>query len=178
TYTYTKVLKITSGTNAAGTSFGTPVNKAFFRPMDNLHIFGSASGKMQHGIWRVIDSYHTTDQTACYVAVQDINAPGGEWYETFASGNPTNSQILIRGINNVNDYEKWCNNRPTLDGRKMVPFWRQVSRRSRTVDSEYLAVYARLMESNEAFREFGDLPMAERNKQDEMEDQKRFVNDF
>jgi len=49
---------------------------------------------------------------------------------------------------------------------------------ARTVDSEYMAVYTRLLESNPAFKEFGDLPMAERNKQDEEAQQREFVNAF
>lgn len=156
--------------------YGVPVNQAFFRPMDTVHIFNSASGLSQHGAWRVVDSVHEANQAYCYVALLNINAAGGEAYDTSPGQNL--ACYMVPGLNNVNDYEKWCYNRPTLDGRKMVPFWRQVSRRTRAVDSEYLLVYARLMESNEAFREFGDLPLAERNKQDEVEEQKRFVNDF
>lgn len=173
TYTYNKVIVVTS-------RYGVPVNQAFFRPMDTLHIFNTASGAgggtLQHGAWRVIDSIHSADQTQCFVAIMDINAPGGEGYD--ASPGQNNAAYMVPGINNVNDYEKWCNNRPTLDPRKMTPFWRQVSRMTRCVDSEYLIVYSRLMESNAAFRAFGDLPMAERNAQDELEEQKRFVNDF
>jgi hypothetical protein len=78
----------------------------------------------------------------------------------------------------VNDFESWCNNRPTLDPRKRVPFWFQTMRRGRQVDSEYKKVFARLMESNEYFRQFGDLDLAERNRQDEEEWQRRWVNSF
>src|SRR6185436_1338102 len=156
--------------------YGTPVNQAFFRPMDTVHIFNTASGVLQHGAWRVIDSIHDSTQQYCYVALQSLNAGSTEQYD--ASPGQALAAYMVPGLNNVQDWETWCNNRPTLDGRKMVPFWRQTDRWTRCVDSEYLIVYSRLMEANAAFREFGDLPLAERNKQDEMERQKRFVNDF
>ena len=170
-----KVIRVESGGNSAGTSYGTPPNQAFFAQMDTIHIFNTANGLNQHGAWRVIYAANDATQTYCYVLVQDINNVG-EPFDTQPGQN--NQCVIVRGLNNVNVYEKWCNNRPTLDPRKMVPFWRQVSRDTRAVDSEYLLVYSKLMESNIAFREFGDLPMAERNKQDELRAQKNFVEEF
>jgi hypothetical protein len=86
--------------------------------------------------------------------------------------------VLLAGGNNVSDWESFCLNRPTIDPRKRVPFWYQTMRRSRAVDSEYKVVFARLMESNEYFRQFGDLPLSERNRQDEEEFQRRWLNSF
>lgn len=156
--------------------FGVPVDANMFNPMNTVHLFNTANGIHQHGQWRVIDAVNDSTMTYCYIYVETMNAGSGEAYDTDPGGN--NACYMIPGVNNVNDYEKWCYNPPTFDPRKMVPFWKQTFRRSRCVDSEYKLVYSRLMESNAAFRAFGDLDLAERNRQDELEENKRFVNDF
>lgn len=150
-----------------------PLDAGFFRSRDALHIFGSSSGITQHGQWKVLAS--ASDSTLTYVDVlmTSQNAGSTEHYDL----TPTTG-VVIMGINNVNDYESWCKNRPTIDPRKRVPFWVQTFRRTRCVDSEYKEVYKRLYDSNPAFREFGDLPLSERNRQDELEEQHRFVHDF
>jgi len=156
--------------------YGIPLDAKHFSPMDTLHILNTANGVHQHGQWRVIDSVNDASMTYCYIYVESINGGSSEAFDANPGANA--ACYMIPGVNNVNDYEKWCFNKPTLDPRKMVPFWKQVFRRSRCVDSEYKIVYAKLMETNPAFREFGDLDLAERNRQDELEENKRFVNDF
>jgi len=61
-----------------------------------------------------------------------------------------------------------------------VPFFWQTTRRTRCVDSSYREFYGRLTTSgvNEAFKRFGDMTLAQRNAQDEMNYQKNFVNAF
>lgn len=169
-YTGTRGIRVES-------RYGIPMDYKFFRPMDIIHIFNTKNGVRQHGAWRVISSESNATMTYCYVVLQDLNTGSTEPYDdlTPALDNPA---YIIPGVNNVNDYEKWCYNRPTIDPRKMVPFWRQTFRQARCVDSQYREVFARLNESNEAWRQFGDLPLAERNRQDELEAQKRFVNSF
>lgn len=150
-----------------------PVDPGFFRSRDSLHIFGSSSGITQHGQWKVLASASDANLTYADVLMTSMNAGSDEHYAL----TPTTG-VVIMGVNNVNDYESWCKNRPTIDPRKRVPFWVQTFRRTRCVDSEYKEVYKRLYDANPAFREFGDLPLAERNRQDEMEEQYRFVHDF
>jgi len=169
TYTGTRGVRIES-------RYSVPVNAGFFRPMDVIHIFNTANGVFQHGAWRVIDSVTNPTGTYCYATIESLNTGSSGPYD--ATPGALNPCYIIPGVNNVNDYEKWCYNRPTIDPRKMVPFWRQTMRQARCIDSQYREVFARLNESNEAFREFGDLPLAERNRQDELEAQKRFVNAF
>lgn len=154
--------------------FGVPTDENFFRVRDNLHIWNrKADGTTQHGQWRVLGAAHNSDLTYCDVAVVSVNAGSNEPYDATPS-----TGVVVIGVNNVNDFERWCQNLPTIDPRKRVPFWMQTFREARCVDSEYKAVYKRLHDSNPAFREFGDLPLAERNRQDEMENQKRFVHSF
>lgn len=156
--------------------YGVPLDAKHFSPGDTLHIFNTANGVNQHGQWKVIDSVNDAAMTYCYIYISSHNSGSLESFD--ANPGSTNPCYMIPGVNNVNDYEKWCYNRPTLDPRKLVPFWKQTFRRSRCVDSEYKLVYAKLMEGNAAFRAFGDLDLAERNRQDELEENKRFVNDF
>ena len=151
-----------------------PVDAKFFNASETLHIFAHAANNVaQDGHWKILAAAASSDLTYCDVLLTSLNAGSTGQYDTA----PTDGYV-IKGVNNVNDFENWCNNKPTLDPRKRVPFWLQTMRMTRTTDSEYLKVYSRLMTSNPAFREFGDLPMAERNKQDEELFQREFVNAF
>lgn len=153
-----------------------PHNNLHFRPRDIVHIFSrAAGGAFEHGTWKVLSSVSgvaTDTQPFIDLATVSANLTGDTYDATPAAG------IVIPGINNVSDFEEWCQNMATIDPRKRVPFWLQTFRAARCIDSEYRAVFMRLMESNRAFREFGDLDLAERNRQDELEMKKRFVNAF
>lgn len=159
---------------------GMPLDPAWFLDRQVIYIFTSTGGVTQQGNWKVLAA--AVDDSLTYIDVlvtSDGNAASTEPYKTDPGASATKG-VIIHGVNNVNDYEKWCNNRINVDPRKMVPFWYQACRNTRCVDSEYLAVFQRLMASgvNEAFRQFGDLDMAERNRQDELAWQKEFVNSF
>jgi hypothetical protein len=156
------------------TRYGFDLNAAWFLSRDRVNIFGkNGAGSFTNGQWRVLASAVDANLSYIDVLLTSENAGSSTPYDTA----PTAGVLLAAG-NNVNDYEAYCLNRPTLDGRKRVPFWYQTMRRARRVDSEYKKVFARLMESNEYFRQFGDLPLAERNRQDEMIFQRRWLNSF
>lgn len=151
-----------------------PIDANWFRPSEVVFIFNKAgNGVSLQGNWRVVASAANSTATYIDVLLADENAGTTTPYDaTPASG------LIIAGLNNVNDFETWCTNLPNIDPRKRVPFWFQTSRQARCVDEEYQRVWNKLFEVNPAFREFGDLPLAERNRQDELEAQKRFVNAF
>jgi hypothetical protein len=86
--------------------------------------------------------------------------------------------VVVIGSNNVSDFEKWCENRPALNTLKHVPFWFQTSRYSLCVDQFYKEWLERMMRSNAYFQKFGDVPLAERNKQLGLQFQKEWVNQF
>jgi len=150
-----------------------PADANWFRVRDNVHIIGSDGGLAQHGQWRVLAAVAADDLTSVDVVVRSVNAGSTEPY----AAAPT-AGVIINGVNNVSDYEQWCQNLPTIDPRKRVLFWWQTWRGARCIDSEYKEVYKRLYDTNPAFREFGDQPLAERNRQDELESQRRFVHAF
>lgn len=153
--------------------YGVDLDEKWFTPAMRVHIFTRTAGVSGDGQWKVLASAVADDRSYVDILVTSENAGSSATYST----TPT-AGVLLPGINNVNDYENWCYNRPTVDGRKIVPFFYQTFRRQRCVDSEYRKIYARLIESNEAFKAFGDLDMAERNAQDERNAQKEFVHAF
>jgi hypothetical protein len=157
------------------TRYGLDLDEKWFVDRDAVHIFTRQDGVTQDGAWKVLASAVAADRSYVDVLITSQNAGSAAPYKLA----PDNG-VLLPGINNVNDYERWCQNRPNYDGRKMVPFWFQTRRRSRCVDEQYLEYFKRLNQPgvNEAFRAFGDLDLAERNRQDELEDQKRWVNAF
>jgi len=155
-----------------------PADANWFRNRDMIHIFThEANGANYHGAWRAIAAAVDATLTYIDVLVEDGNTGSAAPYNA-TPGEGAGVGYIIPGCNNVNDYERWCTNLPNIDPRKAVPFWFQTTRYARCIDSEYRAVYKRLMDSNPAFREFGDLPLSERNRQDELESMQRFVNDF
>lgn len=155
--------------------YGIDLDPRWFVDRDRVHIFTRTAGAYQDGQWKVLAAEAAADGTYIDVLLTSENAGSTAPYLTA----PT-SGVLLPGVNNVNDFEKWCNNRPNYDGRKEVPFWFQTMRRTRCVDQQYMEYYKRLNEPgvNEAFKQFGDLPLAERNMQDERNYQKRWCNAF
>lgn len=153
--------------------YGIDLDAKWFVDKDRVHIFGRIAGQTVIGQWKVLAAEVAADFSYVDVLITSENAGSATPYDP----TPT-SGVLLAGGNNVNDYESWCQNRPTLDPRKRVPFWFQTMRRGRRVDSEYKKVFERLMESNEYFRQFGDLDLAERNRQDEEMWQRNWLNSF
>lgn len=156
--------------------YGVELDEKFFTPKAVLYVLGrSGIGVAERGQWKILASEVAADRLSVDVLVTSENSGSSQPY----AAAPTSGIVLI-GINNVNDFEKFCSNRANFDGRKRVPFWFQTRRRSRCIDQQYREWYARLTTSNvnEAFKQFGDIPLAERNRQDEEHDQREFVNSF
>lgn len=86
--------------------------------------------------------------------------------------------VVTIGVNNVNDFESWCNNRPALNTRKHVPFWYQTSRHTLCVSEFYKEWLERAMRTNAYFNKFGDVSLAERNAQLGLMHQKEWCNSF
>lgn len=159
--------------------YGLVLESHWFVDRDIVHIFTRAAGVSQQGTWKVLASEAAADGTYIDVLITTQNAGSDVAYKTDPGASATGG-VLVPGTNNVNDYEKWCNNRPNWDGRKRVPFWFKTMRRTRCVDEQYLEYFKRLMQPgvNRAFKEFGDIDLAERNAQDELEWKRRFAWDF
>ena len=155
--------------------YGIDMDAMWFPDRERIQIFGRSGGHMTQGQWKVLAAEQAADRSYVDVLITSQNTGNVAPYDTA----PTSGVVVSTGPY-VNDYESWCHNRPTLDPRKRVPFWVETRRRSRCVDSEYMKVFERLMNSgtNEYFVQFGDLPLAERNRQDEELFMKQYVNKF
>lgn len=156
---------------AAG--YGLSLDAKWFNPGLTIFILNKSSGgSAKHGMWKVINAKVSYDGTSFI----DVLVTTQNSFDTSTVDATPITGLVLVGINNVSDYEKYCLNSPNVNPVKYVPFWYQTTRRARRVDSEYRDTFAKLMEDNEWFSKFGDLPLAERNRQDELEYQKRMCN--
>lgn len=119
-----------------------------------------------------IDVEVTLDQPP-KIAVTPGDATAGITADaTVASG------VLFLGVNNVHDIEAWCKNMVNVNRNKLVPFWYQTKRHARRVSERYEEVASLLMENNAYYAMFQDIPMTERNLQDEVRDRTEELNCF
>lgn len=154
--------------------YGVPLDAKYFLPKHQIYVFNqSEAGSALMSQYRVSAAAVAGDGTYIDVLVEDLNA----FDDTTSDATPSRGLVII-GINNVNDFEKYCYNPYNYNPIKFVPFWYQTRRRMRRVDSAYMELFTKLMEDNQWFAQFQDLPLAERNRQDELRDQKQFVNSF
>lgn len=94
--------------------------------------------------------------------------------DTDKLGNPV-AGYMTRGSNNVDDFEKECNESPAYLNNKLVPFWIQTTRWSFCKSSKYDEYRSLSLENNALYREFGDLDETQRNQQIANDFQKRWV---
>jgi len=157
---------------------GVPLDNAWFVPDTRVFIFSrTAGGTATRTAWRVVTAVDSTFGGSATTQLTMVS-------ENAASNSPApkvefpTTGILVIGTNNVSDWESYCHNRPALNPNRSVPFWVQTSRWTMCVDSLYEEWFAKLMETNEYFRQFGDVPVAERNKQYGMLFQREWLNSF
>ena len=170
-----RVIRVVPG---YGSSYALPVDARYFLARHILTILSVSSGIALRGQWEVTASAVNSGSTFIDVLIKQ-QMDGTQDNETgySAETTPTNGLVLV-GINNVNDYETYCKNRLTVNPRKNVPFFYQTYRDCRRVSSSYLEMFGRLMADNAYFEAFGDLPLAEMNRQDEMMSQREFAISF
>lgn len=125
--------------------------------------------------WQVVQAaVKSGDTTAIDIEVVQKQATTGQLPVNTAA---TNGMIL-RGQNNVHDVEAWCKNMHNVILEKRVPFWYSTRRKVRSVSSVYRDIYEKLWADNAYYRTFADLPMAERNAQDEQRDRAEWITSF
>lgn len=144
-----------------------------FLPGKFLYLIAPNSGAWALAQFKVIQAgANSTD--AVDIEVQYVQKTSGE----ISSLSTSASGIVIEGPNNIADVESWCYNNLNFNTTKLVPFWYQTRRMVRSVDSHYKELFGKLMESNRWYQMFQDIPLAERNRQDEEKDRKEFLNAF
>lgn len=164
-----------------GSNYAVPTDAGYFLPRHVITVMSvSSNGAVPlYGQWEIIASAADTAQTYVDVLIRQQFQTGDQGGSTGYADEeaPTNGLVLV-GINNVNDYESLCKNRVTVNPRKNVPFFYQTYRDCRRVSSSYMEMFGRLMADNAYFEAFGNLPLAEMNRQDEMMSQREFAISF
>jgi hypothetical protein len=144
-----------------------------FLPGKFVYLIAPNSGAWALAQFKVIQAgANSTD--AVDIELEYLQKTSGE----ISSLSTSASGILIEGPNNVADVESWCYSNLNFNTTKLVPFFYQTRRQVRSVDSHYKEMFAKLMESNRWYATFQDIPLAERNRQDEEKDRKEFMNAF
>ncbi len=163
----TRVIRIVAG-------YGVPLDSKYFLPKHQIYILNqSVGGTALTGQWSVVEAAVSAGGDYMDVGLASLNTFSTETVDA----TPIKGVVLI-GINNVHDVEKYCYNPVNVNPIKHVPFWYQPRRRMRRVDSAYEELFKKLMADNSWFSQFADLPQAERNRQDEATDQKQLVNSW
>ena len=148
----------------------------YFPPGKNIHVVSRGGGSaFTLTQFRVIQAGVNAGNSTVDIEVALNQVTGGTHLPSDA--NATSGLVFI-GINNVHDVEAWCHNMPNHNVNKLVPFWYQTYRRVRSVDSEYKLLFKDLMENNEWYAKFQDIPLAERNRQDELRERKEWLHAF
>jgi hypothetical protein len=136
-------------------------------------------GVVIRSAWKVSTS--TLNGTSVDLVLTSLNAASNNASVLAMHGDsgtwPTEG-YLTRGGNNVSDYEKDCQEKPAYNNKKLVQSWIKTRRWSMCSSSKYQQWRALLLANNPLFKEFGDVPDVERNKQLAMEFQKSYVQDF
>jgi hypothetical protein len=149
------------------------LHASYFLPGKFLYQLSLASTTATLTQWKVVQAgVNSQDSTVMDVEVVKTQKTSSEIDSTatLATG------LLFPGVNNVNDVEAWCRNMINTNNKKKVPFWFQTVRHARRVDRTYRELFAKLMQDNDYFAQFQDIPLVERNRQDEVRRQKEMVN--
>lgn len=86
--------------------------------------------------------------------------------------------LLRRGVNNVSDYESFCDEATAYITRQDVPFWTQTSRHA-SCKSELYDEYRKLLLANNPYwKKYQDLDEVEKNRQLGADFQRKWVNTF
>lgn len=160
-----RVIRVVAG-------YGVPLDAKYFLPKHQLYIFNvSVGGSALMGQWSIVEAAVSAGGDYVDIGIVNLNSSG----TTTVDQTPLTGVVLV-GINNVHDAEKYCYNPVNVNPIKIVPYWYQFRRRMRRVDSEYEKLFKKLQEDNEWYAQFQDLTLADRNRQDELRDQKQLVN--
>lgn len=153
-------------------------NTSHFVPGATLHVFGrtgaGAASRTQFIIDSAANEKPASGEVATWTDVALVAVSNGDSH----SHSGVSSGVAVIGANNVSDYESWCNNRPALNPNRVVPFWTQTSRYTLCVDEFYKEWFAKLTANNPYFAKFGDVTIAERNRQLGAMWQREWMNSF
>lgn len=168
----------TSGSNwviTAHSAGNVPADVRSFPVGSNVFLNSAGSGgAVSRTMWKVVSA--TLNGDAVDVVLSSSNS-GSNLDAAKLDTTPDTGYLTIGG-NNVSDYEKECAEKPAYMTKKLVPFWVKTRRYSLCKSSKYDQYRALMIANNPLFREYGDVPDIERNRQLASDFQKSFVQDF
>jgi len=152
-------VRVASTTNIPADVAYFPVGQRVF--MEGKTAYGSAT----RTAWVVIYAALSTDGTYVTLYLKSQNSGSNLLpYLGDKLGHPTTGLLRI-GTPNVNEYEKFCSEPPTVLNWKNVPFWVEGTRDSMCKSSLYDKWRSLVLTGNAEYREFFDLDEIEKNKQ-------------
>lgn len=155
-----------------------PLNISWFVPRMEVFLFGkTAGGSAVRAAFRVVDARSAVFGGNSTIQVDLVSLNSATLCSTTKS-TVTDAFVgfLVRGVPNVADVERWCENRPGLNDKKSVAFWWGTTRWTMCTDEYYEAWFKRLKATNAYFAKFGDIDAAKRNKQYGERFQREWVN--
>lgn len=145
---------------------------------DDIRVFAfgtSAGGSAIRASYKVTGAALSTYNGSPSIEIEVTSQNAGSFLPDAKTSTPSTG-FLVLGTPNIADVERWCENRPALNGRKHVPFWFETTRWTMCVDELYERAFDRLRKNNDYFRLFGDIEIAQRNKQYAERFQRDWVN--
>lgn len=163
-----------------------PLDVRWFNESERVYIDGLNVGVSTKTAWTIVSSTATTaiiDGTANTSVIRLVLSPSNagsflaaaRLVPPVASGSAAVG-VLRRGTANKSDYESWCLEAPGIINWNDSPFWVETTRSAFCTSEQYEMWRKLLLEQNPLYREYGDLPQVELNKQLGADFQKRFVN--
>lgn len=152
-----------------------PANIEWFPEGIEIFILGmSSSGTAVRSAYVVVDA-ETLNDTTTRVYLNSRNAatalPGSKVQFTDIG-------LVLRGLNNVNDYESYCRQIPALNPNQQYLAWTQDTRWSTCEDDFTMEYKKRIVENNPLYREFIHVESVEYNKQQVKDFKARLANAF
>lgn len=163
----TRNITVVSRNNAA-------LDASYFPTSSRIFCFSTSGGGSAIRTAYKVNSASVSGST---IVINATSEDSGTFLTGAKVGNPSTG-FLVRGTPNINDVERWCENRPALNPNKNIPFWFETNRWSMCVDSMYEEYLLEMTKKNPYFARFGDVPVAERNRQYSAMFQKEWVNQF
>lgn len=160
---------------AVQSSGNVPADVRSFYAGERVAISSISAGTSTFTLWQIVSSTFINGN-AVLLVLSPQNS--GSFLGAAQLVSPVNG-VLTRIPANIDDYESYCAEPTAYLNWNNVPFWIETMRLGSMCTGElYDQWRAALLADNDLYREFGDLPEIERNKQIAMDSQKRIVNNF
>lgn len=154
-----------------------PGQYLFVENFDSTGAVGAKTAYMT--AFKIIKSVNTSSTTATVTIAANYSTAG--WAALSAGQkavfHPTFGVVQV-GLNNVHDMESWCYNEASDLSQSLIVDWHQTSRYTQCHNDEYDRILGEIVggKVNEFIGNFQYLPLAEQNKRQRLQYEKKFMN--